>query len=482
MRGEPHGHTRGWSGVAWGCMAPLLCVALCLLAACTPSIGDQIDRLSGTPEEREEAVQELLLAQERAVGPLLRALVDPERSPARIPLVDVLSSLMTRVEEPRIAQALCRELADDPDPAVRAHVARRLGLLQRAEAVPAILKALADPDAQVRHQALLALPALRNRLTQEQHAQLRDECRRLLGDEHPGVREEASGWVERYVSEWVQQARQAAVAARLAEADSLFGRALAYHGQSKQALYRLGRFYCDNGQESRGLQVLRQAGMLLDVPRLGARPVIDGRLDEPVWQQAARADSTFKFFWGDNYAAPPAQVPTSFYVGYDARSLFIGMRAHDDHPDSLVAKITHSDPRRDGELGNPAGLSSQIWSDDCLEIMLDADLDHASFVHLGINSRGVWEDEWSGPVSGRYDPQARWGWAADAQVAAHVDRDFWSLEVQIDFGQKELPTPRSGALWGANFVRVYRGQQYNQWVRTYGGGLQPDEFGMLLFQ
>jgi hypothetical protein len=31
-------------------------------------------------------------------------------------------------------------------------------------------------------------------------------------------------------------------------------------------------------------------------------------------------------------------------------------------------------------------------------------------------------------------------------------------------------------------VRVFRGQQYNQWVRTYGSGLQPDQFGMLVFE
>ena len=36
--------------------------------------------------------------------------------------------------------------------------------------------------------------------------------------------------------------------------------------------------------------------------------------------------------------------------------------------------------------------------------------------------------------------------------------------------------------WGFNFVRVFRGAEYSQWVRTYDGGHRPDDFGLLIFR
>ena len=83
---------------------------------------------------------------------------------------------------------------------------------------------------------------------------------------------------------------------------------------------------------------------------------------------------------------------------------------------------------------------------------------------------------------GNYDQEKRWGWAGDVEVAAHVGEDFWSLEFQLNFDQGEVPAPAPGAIWGFNMVRNFRGQQYTQWVRTYGSGLQPDDFGLLVFQ
>ena len=175
-------------------------------------------------------------------------------------------------------------------------------------------------------------------------------------------------------------------------------------------------------------------------------------------------------------------MPAHFRVGYTRETLYIGFRGHDDHPDSLVAKVTASDPTRDGDLDQGVGVSKQIWSDDCIELFFDANFDHKSYVHFGINSLGVHVDEWQTRRRGEYDPEARWGWAGDVEVAAHVGEDFWVVEFALNFGQEEVPPPAPGTIWGFNMVRNYRGQQYNQWVRTYGSGLQPDDFGLLVFQ
>ena len=86
------------------------------------------------------------------------------------------------------------------------------------------------------------------------------------------------------VEEWSTAARQAALKGRVAVAESLYHRALAYSPGSKKAKLRLGRFYYYNDQQDRGFQVLRESGCLLDVPHVSEPPELDGRLDDDVWR------------------------------------------------------------------------------------------------------------------------------------------------------------------------------------------------------
>ena len=442
----------------WG----LLGIACFLWTACGPSLEDSVEKLGGSPEQREEGRQELLLAKDRAVEPLLEALEDEDYAAARPDLVEVLVGLMTRVEDERIKPVLLRHLQADPDPRVRARIARRLGMYQPGKHVEALLEALADGDGAVCYEALLALGKVENDLTEAQQERLREHARRLAADAHRGARLEAQIRVESIINRWIEEARQLALQARLAEAESLFARAIEYSPTSKRGNYRLARFYFDNGRREEGLQRLREHGMLLDIPLLSRPPDLDGRLDETVWQEAARADS-FYLHSGEHFAAVPSEVRTTIYLGYTREALYVGFRGHDDHPDSLVAEIRN----RDGEL----------WHDDIVELFVNPLFDHRDYAHVGINSLGVIADAW---WSGRFDSRSV-EWNARGKAKVHVGRDFWSLEYRLDFGQKELPAPQSGSLWGFNFVRVHRGAEYSQWVRTYSGGHSPDDFGLLVF-
>lgn len=446
----------------------------CLTVGCGPSVEDQVEMLAGSPEEREQARQELLLAKDRAVEPLLRALNDPNKGTARAELVEVLVSLMTRVDDARIGETLNRLLAGDEDPAVRARIAQRMGMFKRAEVIPGLLEALEDDAGQVRHQSLMALGELSSKLSDEQQKKLGQRARELATDPHAGVRLEALIRIEAEVNNFLNEARQLALKAQVAQAESLYHQALAFSPQSKNAAYQLGRFLFDYGREEEGMEWLRRHGMLLDVPRLKSAPTVDGRLDEAVWQRAARADSLFRLFWGNN-AAPPAEVKSTFYLGYTEEALYLGFHGHDDHPDSLVAKVGPGDS---GSLSENIRIAQSIWSDDLIELFFDANFDHRSFGQVGINSRGAHEGQWY--KAERRGPAE--SWPLEVEVAAHVGADFWSVEFKAPFDRELLPRPEPDALWGFNLVRNFRGEQYNQWVRTYGGGLQPDQFGMLHFQ
>ena len=266
---------RGWRGRPRRFCSGLVCVLL--LPACGPSPEDLVDRLAGSREERESARQELLLAKDRAVGPLLAALEDPDLVDARPQLVEVLVSLMMRVGDPRIIEALIDHLRTDLDPEVRARIARFLGMRRRAEAVEGLLYALADREGEGRHQALLGLGELKGKLSEAQQQALSEFARAAVTDADSGVRLEAMIQVEDYASRWLQEASEATLKAQLAEADSLYAAALAYAPHSKRAQYRLGRHYYDNGEPAKAIRYLREFGMLLDVPRLSTAPDLDGR-------------------------------------------------------------------------------------------------------------------------------------------------------------------------------------------------------------
>ena len=369
---------------------------------------------------------------------------------------------MTRVEGARIEEALIRHLVEDPDPRVRARIAHKFGLFHRTEGIETLLKVLADEAGDVRYQALWALGEMEQGMDFQQRETLRLHARKMAADEHRKTRREAMIRVEAFMDDWIREARRLALTARLAEAESLFTKALTYSPSSKRANYGLARFFLDNGQQERGFHVLRQHGMLLDVPRLRERPRVDGRLEEEMKESAARADSFFQHSM-EHYAAVPSDVRTEIYLGYTSQALYVGFIGYDAHPESLVVKTHHPD--------------QDIWYEDAVELFIDPHFDHRDYVHIGINSLGVTSDQSFSTERGVEE-----AWNADAEVVAYVGEDFWSLEYRLDFDQRDVPHPSSGDIWGFNFVRVFRGVEYSQWVRTYEGGHRPDEFGLLVFR
>ena len=54
--------------------------------------------------------------------------------------------------------------------------------------------------------------------------------------------------------------------------------------------------------------------------------VIDGRLDEPAWEQAVAIALPYEYFPGNN---SPAQADTTCRVTYDSTRLLVGCRAVD---------------------------------------------------------------------------------------------------------------------------------------------------------
>jgi len=71
-------------------------------------------------------------------------------------------------------------------------------------------------------------------------------------------------------------------------------------------------------------------------------PAIDGRDTDEVWRRAPRIRE-FRQFDPELDADP--SLPTEFQVAYDDANLYVFVRAHDPHPDSIMRALTRRDVR-----------------------------------------------------------------------------------------------------------------------------------------
>ena len=309
-------------------------VALCL-AACESSIEDSINDLSEGPDERAAARHELILASDKATEPLIATLESRDDTKARAEVADILVGIMARSRNERVAGVLKKHLLDDPNPMVRGRIAEELGLYLRSGFFDVFLRAVSDPSPLVQTPALHVLANVIDRLNEEQTQTLQQLASERAGAQERSVRDAALYLVEEFVGRWAQKAREAALKADLSVADSIYNVALTYAPSSRQANYYMGSFYLEYGDRERGLQLLRENRLLVDAPWFPAAPRIDGRLDDPVWEHAARIDS-FYTHAGNLRASLQPRVQTHAFMGYTDAALYWGVLCFDAHPESLM--------------------------------------------------------------------------------------------------------------------------------------------------
>ena len=172
-------------------------------------------------------------------------------------------------------------------------------------------------------------------------------------------------------------------------------------------------------------------------------PVIDGDLSDSVWQKAHIATDFFRAKEGNIH---PAQLNTKAKVLYDEKMLYIGVHCEEPNMKSLLETKT----RRD----------SNIWHNDCIEVMLDTYHDRRNCYVFAINTLGTQMDERIGNES-VFDMS----WDAKWEGKIKKYRDHWTAEFAIPF--RVLRFNRHNPTWGINFWRTHpiNGQSYS-WAHT----------------
>jgi len=167
----------------------------------------------------------------------------------------------------------------------------------------------------------------------------------------------------------------------------------------------------------------------LIVQKVGEDPVIDGKLDDAVWKRAQEVPFVLAWQKGE------VKYPTTVKAVWTPTGVTFGFRMTEPTPDRL-------------ERGLKGHDDSMLWWDDNVELLFDVTgKNEGEFYHFIVNVNGAVADARGKDFSWNVKGMKR---------AAHVGKDFWSLEVHFPysaFPECVKPTQGTGITWHGNFTR-----------------------------
>ena len=141
-------------------------------------------------------------------------------------------------------------------------------------------------------------------------------------------------------------------------------------------------------------------------------PILDGRDDDVVWQTAPVIEDFRQF-------APAEDAPTAFRtttrVVYDAKNIYVFVRAYDPHPDSIVSLLS----RRDVKTNS-----------DQIKILFDSYYDRRTGVEMAVNPAGVKRD-----AAMHSDVIEDNSWDGIWDAVTRIDSLGWTAEFSVPFSQ-----------------------------------------------
>ena len=168
------------------------------------------------------------------------------------------------------------------------------------------------------------------------------------------------------------------------------------------------------------------------IVRTATPPVIDGRLDDEVWQTAAVISDFHQTRPVDH--GPPSQR-TEIYLLYDSDALYIGGRFYETDPKAISASI----------LKHGTGLRD----DDRFAIVIDPYNTRRGGYRFELNPNGVRIDALYENTGG-----FNLNWDGIWEGTSVIDDQGWTTEIKIPF--KTLSFDPNNDTWGFNFGRAIR--------------------------
>ena len=155
--------------------------------------------------------------------------------------------------------------------------------------------------------------------------------------------------------------------------------------------------------------------------RAAEPPILDGRDDDAIWRVAPAID---RFLEAKPSEGAPPRLRTEARVAYDARNLYVFVRAFDPRPDSIVGLLA----RRDEETAS-----------DRITLMVDPYHDRRTGYEFAVNPAGVKAD-----YAIYNDETEDVAWDAVWDAATRIDSLGWTAEYRIPLSQ--LPYSAKGTV------------------------------------
>jgi Domain of unknown function (DUF5916)/Carbohydrate family 9 binding domain-like len=169
-------------------------------------------------------------------------------------------------------------------------------------------------------------------------------------------------------------------------------------------------------------------------------PIIDGILNEKVWNEGEWTDDFTQF---EPYNGRRASQQTEFKILFDDNNLFIAIKSFDTSPDSIVKRLT----RRDHEDGDMVG------------IIFDSFHDLRTGFFFGVSAGGVKFDQMMTNDGENQDNS----WDPNWWVVTSINSEGWIAEMKIPFSQLRFEK-NSGEVWGLEVLRtIYRKAETCVW-------------------
>ena len=188
-------------------------------------------------------------------------------------------------------------------------------------------------------------------------------------------------------------------------------------------------------------------------PRAEPAPVLDGRLDDAVWQRASLV-SGFTLLGTDKSVSPQ----TSFRLLWDDKCLYLGVQCDEPQMDKISPMRYAHD-----ELA--------VFSREAIEFFVDPNHTHDLYYQLAFNVAGSLYDGERFVAS----------WNSGAEVKTHLGEKFWSAEVAVPWGPLRAG-PNPGKTVGFNVSRNHNIEELTHatWARLQGGFHDPERFAHLV--
>ena len=167
-------------------------------------------------------------------------------------------------------------------------------------------------------------------------------------------------------------------------------------------------------------------------------PAIDGRLDDAVWQTAAKLT---EFYQQQPLDGAPASEQSEVYIAYDSDHIYFGFYAHYQDPSIMRANRVDRD---------------RAMMDDLFTVYFDTYMDQQWGYDFDVNAYGVQGDGIiraggaGGPI-----PRADRTWNGLFRTAGQIVEDGYTAEMAIPFKSLRYPSRPAGEphRWGFQIIR-----------------------------